>query len=71
MPQLAPKKLLSTKEAAKHIGRAEVTLRLWRWQKNPHQPPWIRVGSRGVAYDIADLDAYLESRKSKVKPPRK
>ncbi len=70
MPHSIPKKLLSTREAATHIGRAEVTLRLWRWRKNPHQPPWIRVGSRGVAYDIVDLDAYLESRKTKAKPAK-
>ncbi len=70
MPHSTPRKLLSTREAATHIGRAEVTLRLWRWRKNPHQPPWIRVGSRGVAYDIADLEAYLNNGKTKAKVPR-
>jgi hypothetical protein len=54
--------LLSTTEAAARIGRAEITLRLWRWQDNPHQPPYVRVGSRGVKYRADDLDHWIASR---------
>jgi predicted DNA-binding transcriptional regulator AlpA len=54
--------LLSTKAAASRLGIAEVTLRIWRWQRNPNQPPWIRVGSRTVKYDPVSLDAWQQSR---------
>jgi len=54
--------LLSTTEAAARIGRAEITLRLWRWQDNPNQPPYVRVGSRGVKYRAGDLDQWIASR---------
>lgn len=54
--------LLSTTQAAARIGRAEITLRLWRWQDNPHQPPYVRIGARGVKYRAADLDQWIAIR---------
>lgn len=57
--------LLSTAEAAARLGLAEITVRLWRWRDNPHQPPYVRIGSRGVKYRAGDLDKWLESRTHK------
>lgn len=54
--------LLTTTEAAARIGVAEITVRLWRWRDNPAQPPYVRIGTRGVKYRARDLDAWLASR---------
>ena len=54
--------LMSTAEAAARIGVAEITMRLWRWRDNPQQPPYVRVGTRGVKYRAADLESYLARR---------
>lgn len=54
--------LISTADAASRIGMAEITLRLWRWRDNPHQPPYVRIGARGVRYDVGALDKWLASR---------
>lgn len=65
--------LVSTAEAASRLGLAEITLRLWRWRDNPHQPPYIKTGSRAVRYDVAALDAWRASRTHKpgTKPVKK
>jgi len=57
--------LVNTADAARHIGLAEITLRVWRSEDNPHQPPYVRVGARGVRYDTAALDQWLKSRTHK------
>jgi predicted DNA-binding transcriptional regulator AlpA len=57
--------LISTAAAAARIGVAEITMRLWRWRDNPHQPPYVRVGARGVRYEVGALDAWLASRTHK------
>lgn len=61
--------LVTTAEAASRTGLAEITLRVWRWKNNPHQPPYVRVGVRGVRYDVAALDEWLAARTHK--PGRK
>ena len=57
--------LLSTTEAAARIGVAEITMRLWRWRDNPHQPPYVKVGANRVRYRASALDAWLEHRTHK------
>ncbi len=54
--------LISTADAARRIGVAEITMRLWRWRDNPHQPPYVRVGARGVRYSAAALDSWMTNR---------
>jgi predicted DNA-binding transcriptional regulator AlpA len=54
--------LLTTTEAAARIGVAEVTVRMWRWRDDPHQPPYVRVGARGVKYRADALDQWIASR---------
>jgi hypothetical protein len=57
--------LIDTTAAAARIGMAPITLRIWRWRDNPHQPPYVRVGSRGIRYDVAALDAWQAARTHK------
>jgi predicted DNA-binding transcriptional regulator AlpA len=56
------KLLVNTAQAAARIGVAEITLRRWRWLQNPNQPPFIRVGPRGVKYRVSDLDRWLDGQ---------
>lgn len=67
-----PEQLISTAAAAARLGLAEITLRLWRWRDNPHQPPYVRCGSR-VKYRPDDLDRWIASRTHKpgTKPAKK
>jgi len=53
--------LLTSAEAAAYIGVAPSTLAHWRSAGDPH-PPAVRLGRRRLAYRVADLDAWLESR---------
>ena len=57
-----PETLLTTTEAAARIGVAEITMRLWRWRDNSQQPPYIRLGTRGVKYRAGDLEKWIASR---------
>jgi len=56
-------KLLSTREAVKFLGGAvsAQTLTTWRCTKRQNIP-YLKIG-RLVYYDVADLLAWLESRK--------
>lgn len=57
--------LITTADAARRLGVAEITMRLWRWRDNPSQPPYVRIGSRGIRYDVTALDAWQASRTHK------
>jgi predicted DNA-binding transcriptional regulator AlpA len=51
---------IRTPEAALHLGVAARTLANWRVRGGG--PPFSRLG-RVVAYDLADLDAWADSRR--------
>ena len=53
-------KLLETEDAAAFIHRKKNTLEIWR--TTGRGPRFIKIG-RNVAYDEADLIAWLESQK--------
>lgn len=53
--------LISTKDAAKVLGVSEAFLERDRW--NGATIPFLRVGSRSVRYDPADLDEYIEHQR--------
>ncbi len=53
--------LLTTADAAAHIGVAPSTLAHWRSAGDPH-PPALRLGRRALRYRVADLDAWLEQQ---------
>jgi hypothetical protein len=65
--------LIDTNAAAARVGMAPITLRIWRWKRNPNAPPYTRVGARGIRYSPVALDAWLEKRTHVpgTKPARK
>jgi excisionase family DNA binding protein len=54
-----PKRFLTTKEAAGHLGLQPVTLECWRSRGGG--PAFVKMG-RAVRYRSEDLDAWVESR---------
>jgi len=54
--------LIDTRAAARMLGLAEITLRMWRTEGNPDQPKYIRVGGRAVRYRPSDVAAWAASR---------
>ena len=54
-----PRKLLSEREAARYLGVSSIFLRQNRTNRTK-TPPFIRIGSRGVRYEIGDLDTFIE-----------
>ena len=63
-------KLLTSKEAAPLLGVSVAFLERDRWAGA--QVPFIKVGARAVRYQLADLQAYIDSRRwqSQVLPGR-
>lgn len=57
-----PDELLTTADAAARVGLSPVTLKVWRWQKNPHAPPYVTVGARNIRYSAVALERWKESR---------
>lgn len=55
-----PNQKLETPEAAAYVGNATKTLEKWRVVGGG--PRFIKNG-RKVVYEVADLDAWLESRR--------
>lgn len=53
-------KLLTTKEAARFLGVSEAFLERDRWAGATI--PFVRVGSRAVRYELAALEAFVQSR---------
>ena len=54
--------LRSSKEIAGLLGITEACLITWR--RNGHGPVYVRIGSRKVAYDMRDVNAWLNAHKS-------
>jgi predicted DNA-binding transcriptional regulator AlpA len=54
--------LLTTEAAANRVGLSPVTLKVWRWQQNPHAPPHITVGARNIRYSAAAIEEWKASR---------
>ena len=55
-------RLLTTKEAAQFLGVSKAFLERDRWAGA--QIPFIRVGARAVRYRVADLEAFMNSRRN-------
>ncbi len=66
------KRLITEADAARYLSCSRSFLRQSRLNGNlPGRsagPPWVRLGRRGIRYDLNDLDAWLEARKSHPKP---
>ena len=54
--------LLTTERAAERVGLSPVTLKVWRWQQNPHAPPHVAVGARNIRYSAAALERWKATR---------
>jgi predicted DNA-binding transcriptional regulator AlpA len=54
-------RLLRPPSAAIYLGLAPSTLEKLRAVSDG--PPFIRIGRRAIAYDVQDLDRWLEARK--------
>lgn len=52
-----PNPLLTTADAAKHLGLSKAFLERDRWAGA--RIPFIKVGSRAVRYRLSDLETYI------------
>lgn len=59
MRQINGKTMLSTREAAEHLGVSEGTLRFWRHVADGTGPKSFRVGKKLVYYAEDDLEEWL------------
>lgn len=57
-----PDELLTTEDAAARVGVSPVTLKVWRWRRNPHAPPHVTVGARSVRYSASELERWKQLR---------
>lgn len=55
------KTLLTTKEAARFLGVSDAFLERDRWAGA--RIPFVRIGSRAVRYQQAELDAYIQQQR--------
>jgi len=56
-----PSRLLRPNDAAHYLGVSEATLAKWRCRVS-NGPPYVKLGTRIVAYDQDELDAWPRSR---------
>jgi hypothetical protein len=61
-------KLVDAQNAAEILGTTPGNLAQWRIHRR-YDLPWVKVGSR-VMYDLADLVAFIESRKIRPTEPQ-
>lgn len=55
-----PKKILTTRQAAKYLRLAEQTLASYRFYRKP--PSYVKYGRR-VFYELSELDKFIESHR--------
>jgi hypothetical protein len=61
----APKqRLLDTDEAAAFLGTSPGTLKVERCRPT-WGLPWVRLGKRGVRYDLGDLEAFIAAHRNR------
>ena len=56
-------RLMTEKDAARYLALSTITLRKWRFERNPDAPAFIRAGARAIRYDLEDLDAWLTAHR--------
>lgn len=62
---LKPTEFVDRREAANRIGSTYNTLTVWASQKKG--PPFYKTGKKCL-YKVADLDAFMESRRVSFEP---
>lgn len=55
------RRLIRTPAAANRVALKASTLEKYRC--TGEGPPFVRIGARAIAYDVRDLDAWIEARK--------
>jgi predicted DNA-binding transcriptional regulator AlpA len=55
------RRVLRQADAAKYVALAESTLEKFRTTGGG--PPFVKLGSRAIGYDVRDLDAWIEAQK--------
>jgi predicted DNA-binding transcriptional regulator AlpA len=61
-PDLAPRRVLTPREAAAYLSLSPWTLEKWRGDDDPAGPPWVRLSERRIGYRLEDLDAWIGQR---------
>lgn len=61
--------LIDTRAAARMLGLAEITLRMWRVEGSPDQPPFVRVGRKAVRYSPHALARWAAGRQCRPMAP--
>ncbi|MYS24667.1 helix-turn-helix domain-containing protein [Streptomyces sp. SID4948] len=56
--------MLTTQEVARLLRVDPSSVRRWRSQQPPQGPPFVRLSQRKVLYDAADLQHWLEQRRT-------
>jgi len=59
--------LLTDHQAADYLGRSVQTLRNWRWL-NKYGPPFLRFPNGRIMYELAALDAFIDSARVESSP---
>ena len=59
---MTPNDFITAKETAQRLHVAVGTLK--RWRRSRVGPPWCRLGTRGVRYRVASLEAWVSARVS-------
>jgi len=55
------RRILRQRDAARYVALAESTLEKKRCDGTG--PPFVRLGSRAIGYDVRDLDEWIEAQK--------
>ncbi|MFI0719157.1 helix-turn-helix transcriptional regulator [Streptomyces sp. NPDC021224] len=61
---LPASQLLTTEEVARLLRVDPSSVRRWRAERPPQGPPFIRLSERVVLYDVNDLQAWLDDRRT-------
>jgi prophage regulatory protein len=56
--------VLRYKQVAHVVGRDRVTV--WRWVREGAFPQPVKIGRTAVAFDAAEVDRWLDSRRSNL-----
>ncbi len=66
MAVTAVKEMLRQAEAAEMLGLDEKTLESWRYGKDPHKLPFVKLGNAPrspIRYKLTDVQAFIEANR--------
>lgn len=69
--RMSDRRLLTEEEAARYLGVSRGFLRISRMDGNRRKrtpaPPFVKIGTRGIRYDLIDLDEWIDAHKVQLK----